>query len=309
MAERTAWGNTTRHYGALYSAGLPSEQHAALVGRQKIEQLYERRGSEASTSTSTCTTSYGSRFSHYNLSKEQRLRRSEVKSLTRQALGSSFTPEYDYHAGSYVGREPPAYGGQWDYYDGGEAIPQKYINEFNRMWHEDDEDNDAERYVADMMPNAPWHQHEPIRPLYTATGELTVLGAKHRAAPEPQPLRRFEMSVDSHVAGPEYKADGPCGPQLVSRFSFDVEKTKRLASRRKAAVATVAKHSESFVKGLAKCTKPAVHSDTKMHIGHSKTCCTDKECTREMLTSPKSPFISFSSSEESNCIIETMFRR
>lgn len=43
-------------------------------------------------------------------------------------------------------------------------IPQRYFDEADRMWHEWEEDNDADQYMADIMHKAPWrevHREEP----------------------------------------------------------------------------------------------------------------------------------------------------
>lgn len=37
-------------------------------------------------------------------------------------------------------------------------IPQRYLDEADRMWHEWEEDNDADQYMSDIMHKAPWRE-------------------------------------------------------------------------------------------------------------------------------------------------------
>lgn len=162
------------------SPGLPGDQHAALVRRQKLEKFYQRRGSDLSArSDLSSNSSRRSSVESSRLSPEQRLAKSEMRSATRQALGHSWHPSDGFSdSSSSAGSYQSTYGSHWEYKDDGKPIPQEYIDQFNRRWHEDDEDNDADQFVADMQRDATWRKHQALRPMYIPGGEFEA--ADHR---------------------------------------------------------------------------------------------------------------------------------
>ena len=210
------------------SPGLPSEQHAALLGRQKMERLYrrgERHADDASESkygTYTITVTCSICYSVYlPLTGEERSHRSKMRYATRKALASSTKAPggCNFDGNDSAGRESSVYTDGWEYSDQEEPIPQKYIDDINKTWHEDEEDNDATQYLADVMDDAPWRTHAPMRPLYNADGEFPAPDWKYWA--DRKPRSRCETYEASYVCEVELSATIPMRTTLVSTFSFD----------------------------------------------------------------------------------------
>lgn len=212
---------------AIKQIGLPCEEYDRLIRNQKLENMLERRvklADQSSLSGSSRNVSYGASSSNslstapttpkrcprvlskpHNagrvLSKAEGLHISEVRTATRRALGPSC------YRSEYTEFTQPDYGSHWNYeesQDSEDPIPQKYLDEFNRRWHEDDEDNDADQYMADIMPNARWRRHLPI----FLDGEVPIL-----TLPKTGRSRREPTSPDSRHASSR--------PPLQSRFSHD----------------------------------------------------------------------------------------
>jgi hypothetical protein len=206
-----------------------------------------------------------------------------MKYATRQALAprTNTTGGFDSGSGNRAEREPLVIGSHWEYRDDGEPIPQKYVDEFNQIWHEYNEDNDAEQYMSDMMENAPWRMHQPIRPMYTADGELFVPDIKHRV--DRGPYMRHETHSDNHPVTTE-RAAVPSRPQLMSRFSSyddDTEKcTEPLTRRKEVSTTTFARYGKRFVQCLTTCRKPLVNAREKRCTKHKKTPCS--ACARRL---------------------------
>ncbi|KAF2267320.1 hypothetical protein CC78DRAFT_577274 [Lojkania enalia] len=149
----------TTHGASIRSPGLPAELHAHLEGRQRIESLYARRTDTMKNhySTNSTESSSTSSFKSSYTSEGQRLFSSQIRHATRKALGPGFNPEgIDSHEPYYVPNKPNYYS---DYRR--LEIPQRYIDEFNCRWHEDDEDNDADQFIADTVRDALWRKHTP----------------------------------------------------------------------------------------------------------------------------------------------------
>jgi hypothetical protein len=252
-------------YAQVPSAGLPSEQHAALVNQQKAERLHQRHANEKRgvPRTSTRAPLTEPRPSRTNLTPAHNLHRAAVRSATRKALRTHLDDslESSYNGSIRAGRENTPHGSHWDYRGEAQPIPQKYIDEFNKKWHEDDEDNEADQYMADVA-NAPWRIHQPVRPIYTTEGTFRVPEKKrrvdggrrvdqkqrmnqgpcqehkmHSSEPSPSPERseRYQnVTPSSHVA-------------LVSRFSIDSDFAPKLSP-----MARIAKRSGALIQSLTR---------------------------------------------------------
>lgn len=123
------------------------------------------------------------------------LQESKVLNATRRALGYSWhltdhlddgSEEYgvprvssdwtqweDMIADEYLqGFNQPTYEDEGEMIQQDDSIPDRYLQEFNHFWYEDDEDNDADQLLADLTPNAPWRNHQPLRPMYGSGSEF-----------------------------------------------------------------------------------------------------------------------------------------
>jgi hypothetical protein len=160
MASRTGSFYTQQRYHQT-AISLPSEEYRTLCRAQDRERLnkhFEHQGNRLKPAAAPY-----SAYRQAGLPQDERVRISEVKSATRAALGASFDldddsygrleeHEHEYQRSrGWVDDTPPR-----------SAIPQKYLDEFNRLWHEDDEDNDADQYLADHSHGAPWRKHVPL---------------------------------------------------------------------------------------------------------------------------------------------------
>lgn len=208
------------------TSGLPHDEYRALRRALDLEQLedhFEHRGSRRPT-TSYSRTAYRDA----GLTQPERYRISEVGSATRAALG----PSFDFDDGSYERsiRRQREYERSRGWTDDGRSsrtpIPRKYIDEFNQKWHEDDEDHDADQYLADYQKNAPWRIHNPMQFHDRDFVEMSAPRPYRSAAPrrryaspvDVRNLQRYDSAVDV----------GDERPQLMSKFSTDdIEKAPR----------------------------------------------------------------------------------
>ena len=96
----------------------------------------------------------------------------QIASTTRKALERTLEPNENPFLNDYQESAPDSQ--QRDagrdavmpqYEEEQEPIPLKYKKEFLQKWLEYDEDNDADQFLADMTPNAPWRMHAPMRPV------------------------------------------------------------------------------------------------------------------------------------------------
>ena len=138
------------------SLGLPFEEYEARQARKRISDCYQSLASSTSRSSIHSTATGSTLHSRNNStsatsssqlqSPEHRLVKSKVRYATRQALEPAFVPEIDGR-----GDVPRRRGKAAEYYndDGKPPIPRHIIDEFNRRWHEDHKDNNAERLVVD----------------------------------------------------------------------------------------------------------------------------------------------------------------
>ncbi|KAF2446853.1 hypothetical protein P171DRAFT_442079 [Karstenula rhodostoma CBS 690.94] len=102
------------------------------------------------------------------------LQGSQIAKATRQALGPSWYPTAHLDDGLGNHGVPHMSSDRSEQMQAEDPIPDKYVHEFNRLWYEDDEDNDADQLLADLTPNAhaPWRNHLPLRPMYGPDGEF-----------------------------------------------------------------------------------------------------------------------------------------
>ena len=281
------------HDAVTVSPGLPGVQHASLVHRQKMQCRYQRpkkdmRESPTSTyeaHTSTSVTYSVPRSACPRLNHEQHVHRSEMRHATRQAFALSInTP--DGHCvvdKKCAGCRPPIRGCHWGHCDEGERIPQKYIDEFNQKWHEYDEDNDADQYIADMMANAPWRKHQPIRPMYTADGEFSLPHRKHQVDQEPR--QRCDIDPADYSGLVEHDEADSLRPPLVSRFSIEQDDRENVSLPKRCPMAAVGKYGKPLVQCLKKRSKQSVNSKEKLCTKDRKTYCA--ACSCEMQSARK----------------------
>ncbi|KAF2749237.1 hypothetical protein M011DRAFT_514777 [Sporormia fimetaria CBS 119925] len=188
----------------------PDEEYKYLKTRHTLDQhLCQRIPAGTSTSASSSLTSTGSsRKSRNNRtpspystssSRDDRVHRSEMRYATRKALDR----------GVGVG------GSSWDWVDDDEAdamnckseIPQRYLDEFNRRWYEDDIKHNRVAYASDTNRTAPWRQPGSV---YFDDGPRGVEGMM-------QYVGEYRQSID-----PGNNVD--VRPQLLrSKFSFDAD--------------------------------------------------------------------------------------
>ncbi|KAF2273313.1 uncharacterized protein EI97DRAFT_445050 [Westerdykella ornata] len=155
---------------------LPADEYRYLQTRHTLEKHFGGRSpamtsrSDASSSLSMTksTSSKHSSSSSSNkkdsrLTHDQRTSVSEIRYATRKALGPSFDFTDTYVAPK---RKTTRHHYGNDEEAGKEHIPQRYIDEFNRRWVQDDFEEDAHQFVMDCLPNgvAPWRRHQALVP-------------------------------------------------------------------------------------------------------------------------------------------------
>lgn len=180
--------------------------------RARLEQHFEHRGN-SSVSKPAPLSSYRDR----GLSQSERHRISQIKSATRAALGPSFNfiDEASYCLLDHTDEYQRSRG--WTDQINGAAqgvIPQDYIYEFNRYWHEDDEDNDADQYIADYQKEAPWRKHAP------SAYAVSTYSVSSRSRTSTTPLKvpkRADSGYESMVSFPQTPSPGRPGSSNRSR--------------------------------------------------------------------------------------------
>jgi hypothetical protein len=154
-------------------------------------------------------------YQRVGLSPDARLRISAVKKATRAALGPSFDFTHDNYTRSQRSTNTsPVPSARRRVEKSLDPIPQRYIDEFNRKWRDDDWIYDSHQYAADMTYNAPWRAHAPM---YVDIKPLPCQEPLHRHIPHMTNSGRFDSGRD--VCEPRPLTRG--GPALVSRFSSD----------------------------------------------------------------------------------------
>ena len=189
--------------------------------RDRIDAHFSPSSHHSSYSPASYRTSYQER----GLDPEHRLRISEVRNATHQALGAGFEfTDESYDDMQRVAESGRGTTGTGTYKD--DPIPQHYIDEFNKMMYEDDLENDRDQYTADCTPEAPWRAHwsmyNDIKPL--ARRETPPL----QCVPSVQ-LERHDSAMEEDASEPRPLTRRP---QLVSKFSWDSSVDEKPRKRR-----------------------------------------------------------------------------
>jgi hypothetical protein len=196
---------------AQRSSSLPDEEFRDLhraQNRERLESHFEHRGG--------CSRSNEPLHSAYRdagLSREERRGISEVRSATRAALGPSFDFDEDSYGCSRRHMDDSQRSRGWtEEAPSGGTIPKKYLDEYDQRWHEDDEDNDADQYIADCTLRASWRKHERMDryPVYVEPSDT-----RRPTAVAPRSVDRGQDSSHGDFERPVSR------PQLTSSFSFD----------------------------------------------------------------------------------------
>jgi hypothetical protein len=236
---------------ATKSSGVFGEHHDALVHGYRSKPRYQQRNH------ARCYGTYASYddsvpLSTYDSPKQWECsQRSAVRQATQShLLSSNYTPGGSGFVGNQRAKRATTLS-RSHHRDGEEEkpIPQRYIDEFNQMWHNHDEDNDADQYLADLTANASWREHQPLRPMYRPTDMSygALPGPRKSDVTEHRPaLRRDNARLNAPRVG-EFSASAPVRPALVSRFSWDSED---LTKRTRSPTATLAQTGKSLLKLL-----------------------------------------------------------
>ncbi|KAF2829943.1 hypothetical protein CC86DRAFT_177940 [Ophiobolus disseminans] len=167
----------------LTREGLPGDEWQNLNRAQRRDYLesHFRHAGNTSRSYQPRTTAY----QDAGLYQEQRLDISAVRLGTRAALGPSFDPvDEDTHERSRRREQDYSRSRGWTDVPRSTAMPQKYRDEYNRIFNAD---NISEQAVADRTFNAAWRIHEPLDPRDHYRGEPSTHSRRPRtAAPTPR---------------------------------------------------------------------------------------------------------------------------
>jgi hypothetical protein len=205
--------------------GLPHDEYLSLrraLDREQVEKHFEHSGGKPVTSYLRST------YRNAGLSQPERYRISEVGAATRVALGPSFDFEKDSFERSMrrQGEYERSRGWADDGRSGVTPIPPKYRNEFNQKWHEDEEDLDADQYLADLRKDAPWRTHyssqafldRDVAEMSAPRSYRDATPQRHNNAVDVRDVQRYDSAVDVQDER----------PQLISNFSTeDIEKAPR----------------------------------------------------------------------------------
>ncbi|KAF2639412.1 hypothetical protein P280DRAFT_519597 [Massarina eburnea CBS 473.64] len=187
------------------------------------------------------------RASQTQTSTPRNMRDADIRSATRKALGyghDTFEPE---NSVDYIApRRGLTYHGDYNrtnndaatrrYTDNRyhepvgnsheEPIPQRYIAEFNRRWHEDTEEHDADQYMADMTPKAPWRKH------VSPTDGYGVLPPPQGVKASPRPSSSSSSKL-SHGNRSRASSSLHVPSEVSSRFSDDSDDSEAPKPRRR----------------------------------------------------------------------------
>ncbi|KAL1605376.1 hypothetical protein SLS60_004924 [Paraconiothyrium brasiliense] len=163
---------------------------------------------------------------------DRALQKSRMTNATRKALGPSWHPNDHRNDGMDDYGVPKASDlncpSEWE-----APIPDKYLQDFNRTWYEDDEDNDADQLLADMTSNAhaPWRNHLPLRPMYGPGGDLRTTSryfGKTDITKWDEATREADLTHSSVSVEP-----GPfVRPEPQSFFSWSDSSTQEIRGKR-----------------------------------------------------------------------------
>ncbi|RMZ74222.1 hypothetical protein GMOD_00003229 [Pyrenophora seminiperda CCB06] len=199
---------------------LPDEEYRAL---RRSQQKAELNAYFAQPSLLPRSSIPRTAYQEAELSQSRRSQISDVKDATRRALGSNFDfTDVGYERSSSSQRSssatsPSRYSAATSSsYE--EKIPQRYIDEFNEKWFEDDLKYGAKQYAADRDGSASWRTHEAmygdIRPLprrdttlrYTAQSDLDSRVDNAIEEPRPQLTSRWSVSTIDSVDEPKKRS-------------------------------------------------------------------------------------------------------
>lgn len=172
--------------------------------RTKLERHLDHRGNSGRSHPAP-----HSHFRDAGLSQGERHHISQVQNATRAALGPSFDFDEEsrhrsqIHANTY--QRSRGWMDSTDYKVN--DVPQKYIDEFNQKWHEDDEDNDADQFLADYAKEAIWRDHAPIN-YSIPVAEFSSYGvpssnssrSKTRTRATKNPMKRMDSGYASMIS-------------------------------------------------------------------------------------------------------------
>lgn len=241
--------NSRKSDDSSKARGLPEEEYRALQKRQQRSQL-ETHFTEQNRSISNLSkTAYQKAL----LPGYQRLHISQANYATYKALGESF----DFTDDSFDRLQSPSVSMSIHLrHSYKEPIPQRYIDEFNKKWHEDDMRYDKSRYNDDFSHRS-YREHPTLSDLY---GQMYLQPTSLRScvstivrgnAPTRSLSPDVGSKVDSGYEGSSTSADqqsfeseaptkfyGPNiddhrQPRLISKFSFESEEDMHFRSRAK----------------------------------------------------------------------------
>jgi hypothetical protein len=164
-SSRSATSERLRSPASSESSSLPGDEYRRLQKRQQQARLntyFSQPHLPPSYTSVRPKTSYQARP---HLTRERRSEISEVANATRNALGSSFDfTDESYNCSQRTAAVSTLHTARTrcdDVASKGEApIPQRYIDEFNKRWHEDDLQYERQhQYKADYTPKAAWRSH------------------------------------------------------------------------------------------------------------------------------------------------------
>jgi hypothetical protein len=204
---------------------LPQDEYRHMCRAQERERLETHFTHQNKLRTNTYAP-YRSAYRDAGLSHSSRHQISEVQSATRAALGPSFDFTEATYSSSRARDDSYQRSRGWtDYSPRRDApIPKQYRDEFDRWWHEDTEEHDADQYLADHVKEAPWRQHVPlehnrlnVEPVRARPRTTAVCTPAPKSAP-----RRVDSGYYSGHSG-ESECSGPAvrPPLPVSKFSWE----------------------------------------------------------------------------------------
>jgi len=195
------------------SHGLPGEEYSRLHTRDRLNTHFEHRGNKDAPYPEPTRSAYRDA----GLSRESRVRVSETRSATRAALGSSFDFTDDGFERSR--RREDYYQRSRGWIDDAPRcapIPQKYQDEFNKLWNEDEEANGSYQYRSDSSSDAPWREHVALE-----RKRLDVSRLPTRRPETSYAISRNDSGYGSSGSRRPIAQPKKRSPQLVSRFSIE----------------------------------------------------------------------------------------
>jgi hypothetical protein len=190
------------------ASSLPGDEFRRLQKRQQTERLNAYFGQSHLPPSYTAIRPKTS-YQQANIPRERRVAISEVSNATRLALGASFNFTDESYRSQRIHTARPTTS------DAENLTPQRYIEEFNKKWAEDDAKYEHQTQ-ADYTFNAGWRTHAGMyvdtKPLPAPRRDRFEAGRPVRfdtySQDEPRPLARAVPAI------------------LASRFSFESEEAE-----------------------------------------------------------------------------------